>query len=110
MNLALRFFLILVAVCMLAFVIRKLRKSALEIADSIFWVFLAALLILVAIFPGLVYWASGIFGFASPSNFVFLCGILVVLARTFTQDLKVATLKKKLTKLVQTEALDNLND
>lgn len=105
MNLTLRIFLLLVAICTLAFVIRKLRKSALEIIDSIFWVLLAVLLILVAVFPGLVFWATKLFGFDSPSNFVFFCGILVLLARTFTQNLKIAELKKKLTKMAQTVAL-----
>ena len=100
MNITLRIFLLLVAVFTLLFVVRKLRKSALEIIDSIFWVFLAVLLIVVAAFPQLVFWVTGVFGFDSSSNFV-----LVLLARLFTQDLKVATLKRKLTTLTQTEAL-----
>ena len=103
-NITLRIFLLLVAVFTLLFVVRKLRKSALEIIDSIFWVLLAVLL-MVAAFPQLVFWVTGIFGFDSSSNFVFFCGILVLLARLFTQDLKVATLKRKLTTLTQTEAL-----
>ena len=103
-NITLRIFLLLVAVFTLLFVVRKLRKSALEIIDSIFWVFLAVLLIVVAA-PQLVFWVTGIFGFDSSSNFVFFCGILVLLARLFTQDLKVATLKRKLTTLTQTDAL-----
>ena len=106
MNITLRIFLLVVAFLTLAFVIRKLKKSALEIIDSIFWVFLAVLLIVVAAFPQLVFWVTGVFGFDSSSNFVFFCGILVLLARLFTQDLKVATLKRKLTTLVQTEALE----
>ena len=106
MNITLRIFLLLVAVFTLLFVVRNLRKSALEIIDSIFWVFLAVLLIVVAAFPQLVFWVTGIFEFDSSSNFVFFCGILVLLARLFTQDLKVATLKRKLTTLVQTEALE----
>ena len=104
-NITLRIFLRLVAVVTLLFGVRKLRKSALEIIDSIFWVFLAVLLIVVAAFPQLVFWVTGVFGFDSSSNFVFFCGILVLLARLFTQDLKVATLKRKLTTLTQTEAL-----
>ena len=104
-NITLRIFLLLVAVFTLLFVVRKLRKSALEIIDSIFWVFLAVLLIVVAAFPQLVLWVTGVFGFDSSSNFVFFCSILVLLARLFTQDLKVATLKRKLTTLTQTEAL-----
>lgn len=105
MNITLRIFLLIVAFLTLAFVIRKLKKSALEIIDSIFWVLLAVLLIVVAAFPQLVFWVTGAFGFDSSSNFVFFCGILVLLARLFTQDLKVATLKRKLTTLTQTEAL-----
>ena len=91
-DITLRIFLLLVAVFTLLFVVRKLRKSALEIID-------------VAAFPQLVFWVTGVFGFDSSSNFVFFCGILVLLARLFTQDLKVATLKRKLTTLTQTEAL-----
>ena len=85
--------------------IRKLQKSVPQIIDSIFWVLLAVLLIVVAAFPHLVFWVTGIFGFDSSSNFVFFCGILVLLARLFTQNLKVATLKRKLTTLTQTDAL-----
>ena len=63
------------------------------------------LLIVETAFPQLVFWVTDVFGFDSSSNFVFFCGILVLLARLFTQDLKVATLKHKLTTLTQTEAL-----
>ena len=63
------------------------------------------LLIVEAAFPQLVFWVTDVFGLDSSSNFVFFCGILVLLARLFTQDLKVATLKRKLTTLTQTDAL-----
>lgn len=52
-----------------------------------------------------IFWVTGVFGFDSSSNFVFSCGIPALLARLFTQSLKVATLKRKLTTLTQTEAL-----
>ena len=52
-----------------------------------------------------MFWVTDVFGFDSSSNFVFFCGILVLLARLFTQDLKVAMRKRKLTTLTQTEAL-----
>ena len=62
MNITLRIFLLLVAVFTLLFVVRKLRKSALEIIDSIFWVFLAALLIVVAAFPEAAGETLGVLG------------------------------------------------
>jgi hypothetical protein len=108
MTLKLRLVLILCAVLMLAFVIRKLKKSALEIADSIFWTGLAALLIIIAAFPGIVFWAGDVMGFASTTSFVFFCGVIVMLARLFTLELKVANLKKKMTTLVQAIALKDV--
>ncbi len=105
MTLQLRLVLVACAVLLLAYVIRKLRKSSLEIADSIFWIALSVLLIVIAAFPELVFWTSATIGFASATSFVFFCGVIVVLARTFALELKVAQLKKKLTKLTQTEAL-----
>ena len=105
MTIKLRIVLAICAILMLLFVMRKLRKSALEIVDSIFWTGLSVLLIVIAIFPDLVFWASSVAGFGSTSNFVFFCGVIVMLARMFTLEIKVAGLKKKLMTLVQTVAL-----
>ena len=107
MNIALRVSLIVCSALVLYFVMRKVRTADLEITDSIFWLLLSLLLIIAAIFPGIAYWASGLLGFDSPANFVFLCGIVVLLIRTFTQDRKIATLKRKLTTMAQTEALND---
>lgn len=105
MNIPLRVALILVSLVLLFFVLRRIRKSGLEISDSIFWIVISLLLIITAIFPQIAYWASNVLGFDAPVNFVFCCGILVLLVRTFTQDQKICALKKKLITLTQAEAL-----
>lgn len=105
MNVPLRVSFIICSLAILFFVMRRIRKSSLEIADSVFWLLLAAALIVVAVFPQLAYWVSDLLGFASPSNFIFACGIIVLLVRTFTQDQKICTLKRKLVELTQSEAL-----
>lgn len=105
MNILLRVALIVCAALILLFVLRRIRKTNLEIADSIFWLFIVGVLLVLAIFPQIAYWASGILGFDAPVNFIFCCGILVLLVRTFTQDQKICELKKKLVKLAQSEAL-----
>lgn len=66
---------------------------------------LVAALIVAAAFPGLIYWASGLFGFQSPSNFVFLCGVGILLVRLFSQDCKISALQRKLIRFAQNEAL-----
>lgn len=105
MSIALRVSLIVGSLLILFFVMRRIRKSGLEIADSIFWLLISAALIVIAVFPQIAYWASDLLGFDAPVNFVFCCGIVVLLVRTFTQDQKICQLKKKLTTLTQSEAL-----
>lgn len=107
MNAVLRVSLIICSLLVLFFVIRRIRRAGLEIADSIFWLGTAFILIVIAVFPELAYQASRLFGFDAPVNFVFACGIIVLLVRTFTQDQKICQLKKKLTSLAQSEALRN---
>ena len=104
-NLFLRVSLLVVSFVLLFFVLRRIRKSGLEIVDSVFWICISVLLIITAVFPQIAYWASGLLGFDAPVNFIFCCGILVLLVRTFKQDQKICTLKKKLTTLTQNEAL-----
>ena len=105
MNDALRISLIICSLLILLFVLRRIRKSSLEIADSIFWLFIVVVLLALAIFPQIAYLASRILGFDAPSNFIFACGILVLLVRTFMQDQKICELKKKIVKMAQFDAL-----
>ena len=105
MSIPLRVSLIICSLVVLFFVMRRIRKAGLEISDSIFWLGISFLLIVIAVFPQIAYWASEVLGFDAPVNFVFACGIIVLLVRTFTQDQKICQLKKKLTTLVQSEAL-----
>ncbi|MDM8270475.1 DUF2304 domain-containing protein [Thermophilibacter provencensis] len=105
MSVALRASLLVCSVLVLFFVMRRIRKAGLEISDSIFWLALSLVLIVIAVFPQIAYWASDLLGFDAPVNFVFFCGIIVLLVRTFSQDQKICQLKKKLIALVQDEAL-----
>lgn len=105
MSIALRLSLIVCSLLILFFVMRRIKKSGLEITDSIFWLFISVALIVIAVFPQIAYWAAELLGFDAPVNFVFCCGIIVLLVRTFTQDQKICQLKKRLMTLAQEEAL-----
>ena len=105
MSIALRLSLIVCSLLILFFVMRRIKKSGLEITDSIFWLFISAALIVIAVFPQIAYCAADLLGFDAPVNFVFCCGIIVLLVRTFTQDQKICQLKKRLMTLAQEEAL-----
>ena len=101
----LRIFLLLGAVLLLVLVARKIKKSQFDTHDTFFWLGLSVLLIIAAAFPQLVYLASSILGFQSPSNFVFLAVIATLLWRLFRLQEGVVGLRRKLTMLVQEIAL-----
>lgn len=105
MNLTLRIFLVVSAIAVLYFVIRKIKKSKFEAGDSIFWLLFIVLLVLLGLFPQISYSLSRIFGFESPSNFIFLCVIAILLIRVFSLTAKVSLLRTKLDSLVQEVAI-----
>lgn len=106
MNITLRVFLIISAATVLYFVVRKIKKSKFEAADSIFWLLFTALLVVLGIFPQISYGLSSFFGFESPSNFILLCVIAILLIRIFSLTAKVSLMRTKLDSLAQEIALD----
>lgn len=105
MNSILRGALIICALLMLAFVTRKVRKSQFDTADSLFWLFLSGCLLIVAIFPGIAYFFSNLLGIQSPSNFVFLAVIGLLMIREFTIQAQLSQLRRKTATLAQEIAL-----
>ncbi len=105
MNIVLRVFLVVVACLALALILRKLRKSEMQVVDSVFWFFFAFSLVVLAVVPNIAYFFSGIFGFDSPSNFVFFYVIGVMVLRELSLTAKVAHLRMKVNTLVQELAL-----
>ena len=95
MSITLRIVLIIGAILVLLFVIRKIRKSKFEASDALFWLAFSAILVLIAIVPAVSYAVSDLLGFDSPSNFVF-----------FSLTTKVSLLRRKVDTLAQEIALD----
>ena len=106
MSLTLRIFLIVGAVFVLLYVILKLRKARINVADTVFWTLLCGLLVLVAIFPEIIYWCAGVVGIRSPANFVFLCTIALLLVRILVLNMRLATLRKRFDALVGRLAIE----
>ena len=106
MSITLRIVLIIGAILVLLFVIRKIRKSIFEASDALFWLAFSAILVLIAIVPAVSYAVSDLLGFDSPSNFVFFAIIAILLYRMFSLTAKVSLLRRKVDTLAQEIALD----
>ena len=107
MTTGFRILLIAAAVFSFAVVIKNINKSKLRISDSIFWFLLAALLILLAVFPQIAFFIGGLLGIISTVNLVFLVIIALLLFRLFALNIRISELDAKLEELTQKITLDN---
>lgn len=102
----LRVCLILGAFVTAGYVLRRVRQARVQIEDTIYWLALSAVLLLVAVFPGIAYWVSDLLGFVSPINCVFLIVIFLLLARQFVLSIRVSQLDSRLRILTERVALN----
>lgn len=105
MSLMLRILCVGGSLVTLLFITSNIRRRKVQIEDSIFWVVLAAALLVVAVFPRIATFASTLLGFQAPSNFVFVVVIAILLAKLFSLSTEVSSLKHRLNELAQEEAL-----
>lgn len=105
MPLVLRALLIAASVTAFAFIGNRIHKNKILMGDAIFWVLLSLLMIVLAVFPGIAFFFSGLLGFMSPSNFVFLLVIVLVVAKVFANSSEISMLKHRVNELAQENAL-----
>ncbi len=107
MNRGLMIALIVACVVTIIFVLRKIKKSQFKIGDTLYWIFFTVFLLVMCVFPNAIYWVSNLIGFESPSNFIFVVIIFLLLVKTFLLDARVSKNEERLTKLTQKYAIDN---
>lgn len=110
MNLTLRVLLVICALIAFAYMLRKIRKSEVKIADSTFWFLFGLSLVVLAVFPWIAYFFAGLMNIESPTNFVFLYVIAVLLIREFITTTELSQTRSKLTFLTQEIALKAAED
>ena len=88
-----------------AFIIFSIRRSKMVIGDSIFWFLFAIALMLLALYPEVIFYVARKLHVASASNLAFLVMIAFLLVRVFQQDLKISQLTTKLQNFVQDSAI-----
>lgn len=111
MSYYLRTILLSASVLALIYVFRKIRKAQIQLQDSLFWIFLSILFVVMGAFPQLVYALTRLVGFQAPVNLIFLMMIFILLIKVFLLSIKISQLENKLDNLVQELAIsDNIAD
>lgn len=96
MSDTLKALLIVASILTVAWILRKIRKNKVKMEDAIFWIFFAAVLLILAIFPEISFKLCQIFGIMSPSNLVFLVIIFLLVEKIFTLSIIVSQLEDKI--------------
>ena len=86
-------------------IIISLRKNSMSIKNSLSWLLLPLVFLLIAVFPGPIEAISNALGFEVLSNFIFLIiiGLLVIIC--FFQTLTLSREQKQIIKLSQELAI-----
>ena len=100
-----RVVLIVVSICTLASVLKRIQKAKLSIEDSIFWILLAMMFVVFALFPIVPDTLAHLLGIYSTANFLFLFMIFILLMRMFSMSMRMSTQEDKIRKLTQELAL-----
>lgn len=110
MSIYLRILLIVGALLLMGFMLKRIRQSKLKIEYTIFWIAFSGILVLMGIFPELFYWISDLIGFQSPISMVYLVIIFVLIVKMFFMTIQISQLENKIDSLTQQVAIDRKND
>ena len=105
MEMVLRIVLILVAICSCMFAVRKIRKAQMRIEDTLFWVVMSVIILMLGVFPQIAYKFAYWLHIQSPVNFVYLAFIFLLLFKTFILSVQVSQLQEKIKNLTQNIAV-----
>ena len=101
MSVALRVFLVLMSFASLFYIVRKIRYSKMQIEYALFWIVLSVLMIVMSVFPEIVYWITRTMGMISAANVVYLLIIAILLVKVFMMTIELSNLEDKVKNLAQ---------
>lgn len=106
MSLLLRVEMIVVALLAVFIIVRNVNRKKLRIQYSFPWLLIAAALLVISFFPGLVNWLCGVMGIETPSNLIYLFGIFALLLIVFYQTLLLSRQADRITRLTQIVSIE----
>lgn len=92
------------------FVVGKQVKKKILVEDAVFWVVVAVVFVVIAVFPDIAISLAYALGFMSASNFVYLVIIALLLWKAFANSAEISRLRTKVNELAQEIALSQKHD
>ena len=90
--------------------LKKVKKSKVQIEHTIFWIIFGVFLILISLIPQIVYLFAHPLGIQSPANLVLVFIIFILLIKQFLMTIEMSQLEIKIRELVEEIALKEKKD
>jgi hypothetical protein len=110
MDIRIRILTIGGAVCILLMVVELVRRRKLKEEYSVLWVFTAVFILLVSIWFSLLAKVTNAIGAISPASTLFFFGLLFSLVLLLHFSVRISSLERRLTALVQEVGLMNVEE
>ena len=107
MGRRLQLFMIVISLLVFVTIVRYIRKSKLTTQTAVIWILWSMGLVVISIFPGLIYNLVKLLGIVTPMNGLFMIMIFILYCLVFFLFLKVSILETKLMALAQDQAIHN---
>ena len=108
MSIGLRCLLLIGALAVLFFMLKKIRQERVKIEHSIFWIFFSVIMVVLGAFPVISYKAAELIGVISPVNIVYLVIIGILLIKMFFMTIQISHLENKIDSVAERVALDKI--
>lgn len=95
MGTTLRVLLLIASVLTAIWILRKISKNRVKQEDAVYWICFAIVLALLGIFPEISFTMARFLGIQSPSNFVFLAVIAILIEKMLSLSIQISVLESK---------------
>ena len=95
MSVELRVVLLIAAAFSIGWIMYRIRKSRVRLEDTLFWIITGGILCALGLFLEISYRMASLFGFQSPSNFIFLLMICLLFEKVLTISIVHSQLEDK---------------
>lgn len=110
MPFRLKIVMIVLALLVMIIIFRSVNKKNMRMQYSFVWILISIALLLLAFFPGIADWLCSLTGIQTPSNLIYLLGILALLMLNFSQTSIVSKQADQIRKLTQVISLQQYNE
>ena len=87
MSVLLRSVLLVAAAFSAIWIIYRIRRAKVRLEDTLFWIGMSVILLILGVFPQVSYWMAAKLGIQAPSNFVFFVMICLLFEKVLTMSI-----------------------